>query len=95
MEAASNFYFETLRLAQVVVEPGSSIFLCMCGQSARWPYCDGAHRAYNAANGTSFASFKVSVAEGEEAKTVFVCTCGHSKNRPFCDGSHRSLHAVA
>ncbi len=64
-----------------------------CGQSKRYPYCDGSHKAYNEANGTTLASLPVKN-ETEADKDYYFCTCGHSKNRPFCDGSHAKLRAV-
>jgi len=75
----------------VPVKAGDTLYLCSCGQSASFPYCDGSHRALNAAKGTSFKPIKHAV---EADDTLYLCQCGHSKNRPFCDGSHRSVHEV-
>ena len=77
----------------VKLEPGKSYWACTCGQSKKWPHCDGSHRAFNEANGTDFKSHEVKN-ETEAEKTFYICACGHSKNRPFCDGSHSKLREV-
>jgi hypothetical protein len=58
------------------------------------PPGDGSHKAYNAANGTTYKSIPVT-AEAAEPRDIYVCSCGHGKVKPFCDGSHRKVHATA
>lgn len=67
----------------------SCLALCLHRHGAA--FCDGSHKAYNAAHGTSFVPQKVAVAAEEPARDVWACMCGHSKSRPFCDGSHKKV----
>eukprot|EP01133_Synstelium_polycarpum_P006720 gene6720-7813_t len=78
----------------IPVELTSDKWICRCGHSQKYPYCDGSHKEVNKVNGTEFSPLKVEAKEGE---TVWVCRCGYSKNTdgPFCDGSHNKLKAVA
>ncbi|MEM9161932.1 MAG: CDGSH iron-sulfur domain-containing protein [Cyanobacteria bacterium P01_F01_bin.4] len=55
---------------------------CSCGQSAKQPFCDGAHQ------GTDFTPVKFTV---EAKKKAALCLCKHTKDQPFCDGSHSDL----
>jgi CDGSH iron-sulfur domain-containing protein 3 len=79
---------------QVTIDSGKSVWACTCGMSKNYPYCDGAHKAYNAANGTKFAPKQV---ENTTAAPMdaYLCSCGHSKSGVFCDGSHRKVKEVA
>jgi CDGSH-type Zn-finger protein len=52
--------------------PGESAWLCTCGQSSTYPFCNGAHRAYNAANGTSYAPMPYT---NDKAEEVTACEC--------------------
>jgi CDGSH iron-sulfur domain-containing protein 3 len=57
-------------------------YWCACGQSAKQPFCDGAHK------GTGFVPLKFDVAAaGKQA----LCLCKHSGTKPHCDGAHRNL----
>jgi len=69
-------------------------YICRCGQSKNYPYCDGTHKEVNKATGSDFSPLKVDRAE-MGANEVWICGCGHSKGRqrgfPFCDGSHAKV----
>jgi CDGSH-type Zn-finger protein len=77
---------------KVPVEAGQKIWLCVCGESKNYPYCDGSHKAYNEAHGTTFAPNPV---EMTETKDVYLCQCGHSPAFPFCNGTHKKVHGAA
>jgi len=76
------------------VDLKETAWICVCGQSANYPYCDGSHNAYNTAQGTKLGPWKADPKELNQA-TIWVCCCGHSKNRaagkPLCDGTHAKL----
>lgn len=74
---------------KINVETGKKYFWCSCGLSQNQPFCDGAHKAYKKADGTSV--MKSVSFEATENKTVFLCNCKHSKTPPFCDKTHSSL----
>jgi len=73
----------------VAVEAGKKYFWCSCGLSEKQPFCDGAHKAYKNADGTSV--MKSVVYEAKESKTVYFCGCKHTKSGVLCDGSHKIL----
>ena len=53
--------------------------LCLCGQSKKFPLCDGNHKS------TDKKPFKFTLTKDEE---INVCQCGRLKKLPHCDGSH-------
>ena len=66
----------------VEVRAGKTYWWCMCGKSARQPFCDGSHK------GSEFAPKPYAA---EEDATVWFCGCKHTGDRPFCDGTHSGL----
>jgi len=68
----------------VDVKEGEKKAWCICGHSAKQPFCDGAH----ARNQTGMKPVMCQIAQTE---TVYFCGCKHTKNPPFCDGTHNSL----
>lgn len=74
---------------KITVEAGKKYFWCSCGASQNQPFCDGSHKAFKNADGTSI--MKSVVYEADENKTISFCGCKHSKNGVFCDGTHNVL----
>jgi len=66
---------------EVELEAGKKYAWCTCGESAKQPYCDGAHK------GTDFAPL---IFTAEETQKKWLCQCKKTKKIPFCDGSHSS-----
>ncbi|MBK1877523.1 glutamate synthase-related protein [Pelagicoccus mobilis] len=66
------------------LKKGEEYYFCICGRSAKQPFCDGAHR------GTNFTPKAFTADEDGDA---YLCHCKHTKNPPFCDGSHKSFGA--
>lgn len=74
---------------KVEVEAGKKYFWCSCGLSQKQPFCDGAHKAHNNADGSS--KMKSVIYEASENKVVYFCGCKHSKKGVLCDGAHSTL----
>lgn len=72
------------------LEPGAAMWLCTCGASKSYPFCDGSHRGVNAREGTTFAPRKVAN-ETAEKKTHYVCACGHGTPEGMCRGAHKAV----
>ncbi len=66
----------------VEVEAGKTYWWCVCGRSAKQPFCDGSHK------GTAFAPVAWTA---EESKRAFFCACKRTGKEPLCDGSHKNL----
>ena len=73
----------------VEVEADKTYSWCSCGLTEVEPFCNGAHKAYKNADGTSI--MKSVKYNSSEQKTVAFCGCKHTKTPPLCDGSHHNL----
>lgn len=76
----------------VDIKPHQKAFICRCGSSNNFPYCDGSHKTLNRDNQTSIVNQIIE--GGDSGKSIYVCGCGYSANESgFCDGSHSKLSA--
>ena len=71
---------------EVEVKAGEKYWWCVCGLSAKQPFCDGSHK------GTGLKPLTWKAAKDE---TVWLCGCKRTGGQPFCDGTHNSLAAGA
>ena len=46
-------------MTQVKLKKNIRYALCSCNQSAKYPFCDGAHRKHNALNKSQYKSIKI------------------------------------
>jgi len=66
----------------VDVESGRKYWWCVCGRSAKQPFCDGSHKAFGL----------VPLEYTATATTqVWFCGCKSTKSQPLCDGTHKNL----
>ena len=67
---------KSAKFTKLDVISGKSYFICQCGQSARYPLCDGSHKdtVFNPEKYVATASTSISVCGCEENKTT-VCGC--------------------
>jgi len=73
---------------------GKDKYICRCGQSKNFPYCDGSHDSVNKATGSNWGPLKVNRMEFG-ASEVWISAGREPKNLergfPFWDGSHAKL----
>ena len=67
---------EEKRFAKLEVVSGKSYFLCQCGQSEKYPLCDGSHKntSFSPEKYVASANTSVSICGCNDLKTV-VCDC--------------------
>ena len=67
---------ENKKFTKLDVVSGKSYFICQCGQSAKYPLCDGSHKitSFSPEKYVAPANTSVSVCGCKELKTV-VCDC--------------------
>ena len=64
------------KFTKLDVVSGKSYFICQCGQSAKYPLCDGSHKntSFSPEKFVASANTTVSVCGCNDLKTV-VCDC--------------------
>ncbi|MDF1881179.1 CDGSH iron-sulfur domain-containing protein [Sulfurimonas sp. MAG313] len=67
------------RPISIQLKPHHKYALCLCGESKKFPMCDGSHRSGNK------KPYKFIL---EKEETLNLCQCSKSKTLPHCDGSH-------
>ena len=67
---------EQKKFTKLDVVSGKSYFLCQCGQSAKFPLCDGSHKdtSFGPEKYVAPANMSVSICGCGDLKTV-VCDC--------------------
>ena len=67
---------EEKKYTKLDVVSGKSYFICQCGQSAKYPLCDGSHKntSFSPKKYVASANTSVSICGCNDLKTV-VCDC--------------------
>ena len=66
----------------VDVEAGKKYWWCVCGRSAKQPFCDGSNKPFDLAPLEYTAT---------ATTQVWFCGCKSTKSKPLCDGTHKTL----
>ena len=70
------------RPLKVTLEKDRKYYFCVCGKSAKQPFCDGSHQG---------SEFTPQAFECAESKDYYLCQCKQSANKPYCDGTHNNI----
>ena len=71
---------------KVDLKQGQQYHFCVCGRSAKQPFCDGSHVG---------SGFKPKAFNAENDGEAWLCACKHTGNAPYCDGSHKQFDNTA
>ena len=52
----------------IKLQKGKKYSICSCGLSRALPFCDNAHRKFNAKNGTDYKSIKITAEDTVEVE---------------------------
>ena len=80
---------KVLSSAKITLGPSEEKWMCNCGLSKNFPYCDGSHSSPANKTGLKPSPLKNTT---DAAKDFYVCQCGHSGKFPLCDGTHKKVH---
>ncbi len=61
---------------------GEEYHFCVCGRSAKQPFCDGSHE------GSGLAPLAFTADATDKA---YLCRCKQSARAPYCDGTHKQV----
>ena len=67
---------------KVDLEAGKKYWWCVCGRSAKQPYCDGGHKD---------TGLQPLMFQAEKTGSVWLCGCKSTAKKPFCDGTHSRI----
>ncbi|KOC68664.1 CDGSH iron-sulfur domain-containing protein 3, mitochondrial [Habropoda laboriosa] len=82
-DQVTNGYIYDKKPFKYTCVAGKKYSWCLCGKSAKQPFCDGTHNNIHLKIKQKPIFFTV-----EETKDYWLCNCKQTSNRPFCDGTH-------
>jgi putative 4-mercaptohistidine N1-methyltranferase len=81
---------KVLSSSKITLGPNEEKWMCNCGLSKNFPYCDGSHNSPTNTSGLKPSPLKNTT---DASKDFYVCQCGHSGKFPLCDGTHKKVHS--